>query len=140
MTEGLYKVKELTEEELKLESAMDEWKEARRDQGKMLFLAIVLYLAGLPVYAVSAEDSRPERIGFTVMMCGLVCFFFHLLLGLRTGRKRDEATKLADAYNRKKALPFYEELTELFANQPKVHIHLEDDGKIRVTDNRKEDV
>lgn len=139
MTDGFHKAKKLTDEEVKLEAAMDDVQEAKRDEGRMLGLALILYFVGLPVFVTADEHSRAERIGIAVMFCALICFLIHILLGFRTAKKRYEAMKLADAYNRKKALPFFEELTEIFAKEPKLHIHLADDGRIVVTDNRKEE-
>ena len=134
---NFYQNPPLTEEEQEINAAIDTHRDALKDEKQAMGAAILLYFAGFTLLIFSAEDSRTERIGNAVMLCGLVMLVVNILLGFRTRKYRDQAKELIDTYRRKHALPFYRELVEMFADKPGVHLHLNDNGSINVTDRRK---
>jgi hypothetical protein len=133
----MFTTRELTEEEQAINDAIDAHREARQDERNTLRLAVVLYFVGLFMQGLSDKDTRPHNIGTALLICAILVFGVHLLLGFRTIKYKFKAKELMDPYLRKKALPFYQELTEKFADEPGIHLHLEEDGKILVTDRRQ---
>ena len=129
----------LTEEEQAIDRAMDAHIDAMKDEAKALLAAIILYATGFFLVIFSAEDSRPERIGSALFLCGALTLIFHFLLHIRTRKYRKAAKELVEPYMRKKAMPFYDELVEMFADKPGVHLHLNENGSITVTDKRKQE-
>lgn len=129
----------LTEEEQAIDAAIDDHQEARQDERKTFWLAVALYFVGLFVSAGTEDGSRQDNVGTALILCGLVVFGVHLWLGWRTTKKRLAVKELMDPYLRKKALPFYQELVEMFAEKPGIHLHLTENGTIVVTDRRKND-
>lgn len=132
----MFTTRELTEEEHEINAAIDDFREAKSDEHKAFILAVVMYFTGLFMQGLSDKDTRAHNVGTAILISALLVFGIHLLLGFRTQKKRWAAKELMDPYLRKKALPFYQELVEMFADKPGVHLHLEEDGKITVTDKR----
>lgn len=130
----------LTEEEIDINNAIDMHRDALRDEMQAMGAAILLYLIGLILVLFSAENTRPERIGLGLFACGALMFGVNILLGFRTRKYRRQAKELVDPYLRKKAMPFYQELVEMFAEKPGVHLHLNENGSITVTDKRKQEI
>lgn len=130
----------LTEEEQAINDAVDIHLEAKKDERNTYLLAIVLYFAGLFMQVLSDKDSRPHHIGTALLICAIVVFGVHLALGFRTRKYRYAAKALIDQYRRKQAIPFYNELTEMFAEKPGVHLHLNENGSITVTDKRIKEI
>lgn len=137
---SLFNQQKLTEEEQAINGAIDMHRDAMKDEALALFAAIVLYGTGFFLVIFSAEDTRPERIGSALFLCGLLMIIVHIFLNIRTRKYRRAAKELVDPYLRKKALPFYQELLEMFADKPGVHLHLNDNGSITVTDRRQKEV
>lgn len=137
---NFYKKRELTPEEQELDTALDDHRDALKDEKQAMLLAIVLYFSGLFLNVIGSKDSRLEHVGSALLICAILTFGVHLLLGFRTRKYRYIAKDLLDAYTRKKAMPFYQELTEMFGEKPEVHLHLNDNGSITVTDRRKKEV
>jgi hypothetical protein len=135
---SFYKVSVPTTEEQEIDMALDRHKEALRDEMHALGLMFLLYFVGILLVLVSGKDSRGERVGNALIICGLIMVGIHILLGFRTRHYRNKAKPIVDAYLRKKAMPFYQELCEMFREEPGIHLHLADNGKIIVTDKRKE--
>lgn len=135
---NLYQTRPLTEAEQELDDAIELHKEALKDEMKVVSIAILLWVVGFTMAIFSQENSRAERIGSALLLCALICFAVHFALGFRTRKYRRRAKVLVDAYLRDKALPFYQELVEMFADKPDIHLHLNDNGSITVTDKRKE--
>jgi len=131
---------ELTPEEKELDTALDEHRDALKDEKQFMVVAIILWFIGLMLATFSSENSSVERIGSGLLLCALVAFAINIALSFRTRKYRYIAKDLLDAYTRKKAIPFYQELTEMFAEKPEVHLHLNDNGSITVTDKRKKEV
>lgn len=134
-----FMAKPLTEEEIDINAAMDDHIEAMHDALKAMKAAILLHISGFACLLIGDQDSQLSRIGFALFLTGSVCFLAHIFLMFREQKKRKVAMELVMAYKRKHALPFFNELTELFANKSGVHIHLEEDGMITIRDKRKED-
>lgn len=132
----LYKPK-LTAEEQRINDALDKHLEAVKDEGKAWGFAVLLYAVGFVFVIASSKDSRPQHVGNALFMCGLFMVLINILLGFRTRKYRREAKELVDPYMRRKAIPFYQELTQMFAEEPGVHLHLNQNGSITVTDRRK---
>lgn len=129
----------LTEEEIDINNAIDMHRDALKDEMQAMGAAILLYLIGLILVLFSAENTRPERIGLGLFACGALMFGVNILLGFRTRKYRRQAKELVEPYMRRKALPFYQELVEMFADKPGVHLHLNENGSITVTDKRKQE-
>lgn len=134
---SFYKVRNATPEEQEIDLALDRHKEAMRDEMRAFGLAVAFYFVGITLVLVGAKDSKPERVGNALITCGLILVVVHVLLGFRTRHYRKQAKPLVDAYFRKKAMPFYQELCEMFREEPGIHFHLADNGKIIVTDKRE---
>ena len=130
-----FMAKPLTEEELAVEAAIDAHMDALSDEAMVMKTGFGLNIIGFPLFIFGS--GMAERIGMALILTSLLCILIAMGLGIRTAKRRFEAKRLVDAYMRKKALPFYQELTEMFADK-QVHVHLEDDGRITVTDKRKE--
>ncbi len=135
---GFYKERKLTKEEQELETALDQHRDAFKDEKNVMSTAGVLYLLGLVLIVIG--HGQIERAGVALFVSGLVCLAGGMLLQLRTRKYRIIAAALLDAYSRKKAIPFYNELTEMFAKKPGVHLHLNNNGSITVTDKRKKEL
>lgn len=127
----------MTEEEIDINNAIDAHRDAMKDELNAMVVAGVFYFAGFLLVIFSPKDSRAEHIGNAFFILGLLLILVNVLLGFRTRKYRRAAKELVDPYIRRKALPFYQELTEMFADKPGVHLHLAEDGKIVVTDRRK---
>lgn len=136
---NFYKKRELTPEEKELDRALDDHRDALKDETQTMVVAIVIWLIGITLTAFSPKDSRIEHMGSNLILLALLVFAVHIALGFRTRKYRYIAKDLLDAYTRKKAIPFYQELTEMFAKKPEVHLHLNDNGSITVTDKRKKE-
>lgn len=128
----------LTEEEQEVNAALDAHRDALRDEMQVMATGMILNIVGLGLLLFSPEDSSPSRIGFGLFLCSILCFIINFALGFRTRKYRNQAKPLVDAYMRKKALPFYQELTEMFADKQGIHLHLDERGTIVVTDRRKQ--
>lgn len=137
MRSSFYKTRELTPEEKELDRALDDHREALKDEKQFMAIAVALYFIGLALSVFGSKDSPVEHIGSGLLICAILAYGIHLALGFRTRKYRYIAKDLLDAYERKKAMPFYQELTEMFAKKPEVHLHLNDNGSITVTDKRK---
>lgn len=128
--------RQLTEEEQEIDWAIEDHREAKKDARRAFWLAIVLYFAGL--FISGGEDgSRRDNIGTALILCGILTFGVHLWLDHRAFKKRLAVQELMDPYLRKKALPFYQELVEMFADKPGIHLHLSENGTIVVSDKRR---
>lgn len=128
---------QLTDEEQAINDAVDMHRDAMKDELQAMAAAGVFYFAGFLLVIFSPKDSRAEHIGNAFFIMGLLLILANVLLGIRTRKYRRAAKELIDPYIRRKALPFYQELTEMFADKPGVHLHLAEDGEIVVTDRRK---
>lgn len=137
---SFFRTTELTEEEQAINNAIDLHRDAMKDEAMAFMAAILLYATGFILVISSAENSRPERIGSALFLCGLLMIIVHVFLSFRTRKYRRQAKELVDPYLRRKALPFYQELLEMFADKPGVHLHLNENGSITVTDKRKKEV
>lgn len=140
MADSFYRTREFTEEERKLNTALDDHRNALKDEKQFMAVAIFLWFIGLILSAFGPKDSPIEHIGAGLLLCSVLAFGINIALSFRTRKYRYVAKELADAYSRKKALPFYQELTEMFADKPGIHLHLNDSGTIVVTDKRKKEV
>ena len=127
----------MTEEEIAINDAIDMHRDALKDEMQALAATFLLYFIGFMLLIFSAENTRPERVGSALLICGFVLVIVYILLGFRTRKYRRQAKELVDPYLRRKALPFYNELIEMFASKPGVHLHLNENGSITVTDKRK---
>lgn len=136
---NFYKKSNLTPEEQALDRALDEHRDALKDEKQFMVIAIILWFIGLMLATFGGKDSPIEYIGSGLLICALVAFGINIALGFRTRKYRYAAKELLDAYTRKKAIPFYQELTEMFASKPGIHLHLNESGTIVVTDKRKKE-
>lgn len=127
---------QLTEEEQAINDAVDMHRDAMKDEFQAMAAAGVFYFVGFLLIIFSPTGSRVEHVGNAFFIVGLLLIFVNVLLGFRTRRYRDAARELIEPYVRRKAMPFYQELTEMFADKPGVHLHLAEDGRIVVTDKR----
>lgn len=134
-----FKDKELTEEEQEIDNAMESHKAAKADERMFMTGAWALYLVGFPLFILSPSESSWERVGMAIALTGLLTFILALILSIRTHKKLMQVKEVLQPYLRKKAQPFYNELLEMFADKPGVILHLDDDGHIRVIDNRKKE-
>lgn len=130
--------KPLTEEEQRVEAAIDDHLEAAKDAGMTFLASMLLNLVGLILFLVSPQGSPFKRVGMALFATSIICFLVHLFCVGREQKKRRVAMDLVMQYKRKNAIPFYQELTEMFADKKGVHVHLEESGVITVTDKRKE--
>lgn len=137
---SFYKRTKLTEEEQEIDTAIDAHSEALDDEKHAVMAAGLLWFSGILLTLFSPMGSQLERIGGVLLILALVCFISSIALSYRTRKKKYEAKALVDPYMRKKALPFYNELTEMFAEKPGIHLHLDERGTIIVTDKRKKEV
>lgn len=129
--------RELTEEEQAINDAIDMHRDAMKDQGQVGFLGIAAYITAITLSLIGSDGSRAENTGTGLFIIAIILWLVYVALGFRTRKYRREARELMQPYWRKKALPFYQELVEMFADKPGVHLHLEEDGKIVVTDRRE---
>ena len=130
----------VTEEEQAINDAVDMHRDAMKDEFSAMVGAGLFYFVGFLLVVFSANGSKPERVGNAFFICGLLLVAVNVLLGFRTRKYRRAARELIEPYVRRKAIPFYQELTEMFADKPGVHLHLADDGRIIVTDKRNSEV
>ena len=136
---GFVKNTPLTEEEQEIDAAMDSHIAAAKDERWWTVAGWLGYLIGFPVFLFAPENSMLERIGMAVTLTAILSILVSVVLHGRTRKRHYEAKTLIDAYRRKKAVPFYHELLEVFADKPGIHLHLELDGSITVTDKRNQE-
>lgn len=136
---GFVKSRPLTEEEQEIDAALDRHTEARSDEGKVVSLIFAGYLIGLPLDIIGSDNSIPDRVGMTLITVAIILVPLYAALAWRTAKRGRAAKALLDPYFRKKAQPFFEELTEVLADKPGIHLRLTDDGTIVVTDKRKQE-
>lgn len=125
-------------EEQAIDAAMDAHREAKEDEKKAVIAIPILYLPGL--FLLIFGGDRVVRAGTLLILFGLMAVLLHIYLQYRSAKKYFEVKRLLNPYLRNKSMPFYNELLGMFADKPGVHLYLEEDGKILVTDKRnKED-
>lgn len=90
----------------------------------------IFYIIGFVMWAVQDND----RAVIIIVAAIALLLFNGLVNGSKLRRRRIECQHLLDALMRKNALPFYHQLQEKFADQPHLHIHLEANGSITITD------
>lgn len=140
MSHFIKKSGELTSEEQRIDKAMDKHQSSVDDEKMVLKGAGVCYLLGFPLALFGGDDSQVSRVGTTLLIIGLVLLFVHAIIGFRSLKRKMTVKELLNPYLKRKALPFYQELTEMFADKPEVHLHLNDDGTITISDKRKREI
>lgn len=126
----------LTTEEQEIVDAIDWHLEAVKDAEMFLRGVLATWLIGFPMLLFSAEDSSWERIGVSLILMSLVLMICHFLLNLRADKRRREVSKIVNAHMKKRTEPFYNELREMFVDKPGIHLRLQDNGTITITDMR----
>jgi hypothetical protein len=126
-------VRKLPPEIIEIHEAQDAVKDLLWWKQRLDATAIVAYIA-FGVIWIIRDVSAPALIG--MCFAGLLWIFSNTVLSNQVGKRRIRTWKLICAYNRKKAVPLYHDLLEKFADQPHLHIHLDDDGTIQITDRR----
>lgn len=96
-----------------------------------------LGITGWVMYAIAAfiwivQDN--DRGVILLLMAFAVLIFNATVLQWKLSKRRMITQNLLNSFMRKKAVPFYQELCEKFADQPHLHIHLSEDGTIQITD------
>lgn len=134
---GFYKERKLTKEEQAIDRAADKHIDALKDEMLVFKGFFGTWFVGLLFSIFSTENSRFKYFGGALMIVAVLFIPVHILLVKRTKKYRHQARVLMDAYFRKKSLPLFNELTEMFADKPGVHLHINNDGSITVTDKRK---
>lgn len=122
---------ELTPEAQKVSDALDAHHQARSDEHRVFWVGW-----GFLIVSILMSISGNKELGAGLMLSAAICLALNFVLSLRTYQRRTKAKKLLDIFKYKQAVPLYWELVEKFAEEPKVHIHLNDNGSITVTDNR----
>lgn len=129
--------RKLTEEEVEMRAAIDAHQAQDKWEKQLALSAWIAYLIGFPLFIFNS-DGPWEMAGGLIVGAALGTFVYtFFIVHRKTVKLAREAKKLVDAYMRKKALPFYHELLEKF-DMTGVHIHLNDDGTITITDKRNE--
>lgn len=128
---------EQTLEEIEIEKAIQLHEEARHDERVVFGLAVVLYVVGVVMWIF--WEGRTATTGMAVMLCSVLALAVHAVLSYRTAMRKLKAKDLASIYLRRQAVPFYQELREIFADKPGVQIYLQHNGVITVTDKRKKE-
>lgn len=127
-----------TPDQVELAEAIEEHKDAMRDEKYIMVTAIVLYAIGGGLFIFGT--NRIETIGLALMLASILAWGIHLFYAAPRELKRRQVVKgIIDRINRKNAIPFYEQLQEKFADDNGVHLHLNDDGTITVTRNKRKE-
>lgn len=130
--------RQLNGEEEAIRRAMDQHEEALKDEKTVLFGSFALWTVAFILLIISEDGSRTNNVGEGLIICAVICYVVHIGLHFRTRKRKRHAKSLVQPYLRRQALPFYQELVEMFADKPGVHLHLNDNGSITVTDKREE--
>lgn len=131
--------KPLTDEEREINDAIDSHIAAKSDKDQVFKAHLILFFGGWVLFLLSPKGSGFERLGLALFLTGLILLPLHVVLAYRERRKAIKVHKLILPYRRKNALPFYNELVEMFADKKGVHLHLNENGSITVTDKRKKE-
>ncbi len=103
-----------------IKAAEKQWKDGKF-WTTQTFIASLVFL-GLAIII-------PVSTAFLVMaLISWVMFAIHIALDIRDKRRLRAFRKLVDAYYKKKALPFYNEVLDKFGDE--YHVHLNDNGSI----------
>lgn len=137
MKKATFAYKNSTEEEMKLEAAIGDYRAADKDEKTVLGTGVIAYIIGFPLFIFSNDIIY--RVGFSLVIVGLFCLILHRVLQMRTLKKRIKMVELLNDYNRERAVPFFLEITEKFGDVKNIHFHLEQNGSITVTDKRKKE-
>ena len=96
----------------------------------------VTYFVGFGMWIIQDNDRA-----VIIIIAGIALVLFNgSVNGTKLRRRRIECQHLLDALMRKNALPFYHQLQERFADQPHLHIHLEANGSITITDRQNKGI
>lgn len=127
-TEGFYKKPTEIEE---INAAIEHHKDIRWWEKRLGITAWVVYFGGVIIWGVRGIEAASP-----ILLMSFAVFMVVIAIGQVEIRRRRAAQKLIHAYKRKQALPLYQDMLEKFADQPNLHIHLNDDGTIVITDRK----
>ena len=128
----------LTEQEQDIDNAMDDLGSAFEDAKWFTQAGFITNFVGFVLIIFGPIEHWIARAGFAMMMVGLLCILIGALMGIfRVRRRKRELDELVLPYMREKAMPFYSEMQEKFADEPDVHLRLEDNGMVTIIDRRK---
>lgn len=121
-------------EVVEIEAAIERVDDLRWWKSRLNITGWVVYFIGGLLWLL----DRPGG-GLILLMALAVLVLNATIIEYNLSKRRVFAYKLINTFNRSKAVPFYHELLERFADQPNLHIHLAEDGTIQITDRgRKE--
>lgn len=124
------------EEQERIVEAARAYTEAKKDERFVMIAGIILWFAGAPFFFLNIGNIY-ETLGLTAMTLGAILYLFSMVLSWRTYKIYCAGQEISFAYTRKKNTPFFQELTKKFSDEPKIHLHMNDDGGILITDKRE---
>ncbi len=121
-------------EVVEIEAAIEKVDDLRWWKSRLSITGWIVYFIGGLFWIL----DRPG--GFWILLMALAILVFNATaIESELSKRRFFVYKLINAFNRSRAVPFYQDLLENFADQPNLHVHLADDGTIQITDRgRKE--
>ena len=132
------KKKDATPDEMLLNKLIDEHMDAMEFEKYLILPAIVIYPIGGLMFIFGT--GMIEAMGLALVGASLIAWGAHLFYASpREKKKRDAVVVVINRINRKAVLPFYQELQEKFADEPGVHLHLNDSGTITVTRKKRKE-
>lgn len=128
----------LTEQEQDINEAMDRFRSAFEDSKWFVQKGFIVNFIGFVLIIFGPIEHWIASVGFAMMLAGFVSLAVGTLLDIfRVRARKRELDELVLPYLREKAMPFYNEIQEKFADEPDVHLRLEDNGMVTIIDRRK---
>lgn len=124
-----------TKEVVEIEAAIDRVDDMRWWKSRLNITGWIVYFMGGLLWIL----DRPGG-GWILLMALAILVFNATVIEYQLSKRRYFAHKLLNAFNRTRAVPFYHELLEKFADNPNLHIHLAADGTIQITDRSKKEI
>lgn len=124
---------EKPEEVIKIEAAADRCDDIYWWKKRLNITGWVMYAIGGFMWIAL---DRPGA-GLILLMALALLVFNSTVIEYQLSKRRHFLKGLINGYKHKNAVPLYHDLLEKFADQPHLHIHLNDDGTIVINDRSK---
>lgn len=126
-----------TEEEKKIDEAMNEHLDALSFEKYIFRTSVVLYFVGFPPFILGS--GWIETTGLAITFGAIIAFVYHAILSASTRKKQRVAAELLQPYLKRRSLPLFRELQEKFADDPKIQFVHNDDGSVTINQKREDD-